>query len=226
MELHFPSERLGIPMLRLDRQATAVPAPFKRWGRGVRKSRMPGCWHFYTDDYRFSRVASRPRDLTNSACAAAVELNVSVRHDTPPVLALHATYRKRLAARQWQEDGVDVLVDLNVAGRYLEDNLRGVPRGWRAFVTRGSAKTLAELEAEVDAAAAIAGTRELLLVVYAGPAWVRDLAERRGWIWYPEEADEARGRTAPAGPTGNRAVSATCSRVLSGDLRKEEPNGA
>lgn len=213
-EIHHPSDALGIPMLRLDRQATAIPAPFARWGSRVRKSRMPGCWHFYTDDYRFGRLLSRPRDLTNSACAAAVEPNISVRHDTPPVLALYATYRKRLAARTWQDDGVEVLVDLNVAGRYLEDNLRGVPAGWRAFATRGSSKAPAELEAEVDAAAAVAGTREILLVIYGGPAWLRAAAEHRGWLWYPEEADEARGRTPPEPRTGNHGDGPTSNGYL------------
>lgn len=191
-ETLWPADDIGIPLLRLDRQAPAVVAPWTRWGARARKSRMPGTWHFYTDDYRFSRLLSRPTDLTNSACSAAVEPNISIRHDTPHVVALHSIYRKRLAARTWQEAGVHVLVDLHVAPRYLADNLRGVPRGWRSYATRGN-KTVAELVHEAWVARGHAGG-EISLVVYGGPASVRAYCEVHGWLWLPEEADVARGR--------------------------------
>lgn len=192
----WPSDNAaGVPTLRLDRQAGVIDLPFSRWGRETRKSRMRGTWHFYTDDYRFSRLWSRPQDLVNSACVAAVEPNWSVHAQTPPAVALWQTYRKRWLARLWQEHGVRVLVDLNVAREHAETNLLGVPAGWRSFCTRGSVARLAELDEEYAAATRVAGDRgkvPVLLVVYGGGEAVAERCRSRGWLWMPEEADAVR----------------------------------
>lgn len=187
----WPSDNeLGVPTLLLDRQAGVLDLPFTRWGRGCRKSRMRGTFHFYTDDYRFSRLWGRPQDLVNSACVAVVEPNWSVHAQTPPAVALWQTYRKRWLARFWQEQGVRVLVDLNVAEEHCDRNLLGVPAGWRSFATRGSASRLGRLEQEHEVALRVASSSDILFVVYGGGAAVGELARDRGWTYFGEERDE------------------------------------
>jgi hypothetical protein len=189
----WPSDNAeGVPTLLLDRQAGVVDLPFTRWGRGCRRSRMRGTFHFYTDDYRFSRLWGRPQDLVNSACVAAVEPNWSVHAQTPPVVALWQTYRKRWLARLWQESGVRILVDLHVAPEHAEINLLGVPRGWRSFATRGSAARLDLLDREHELALSVAGALSVLLVVYGGGKAVAQRCRERGWLHFGEEADEVR----------------------------------
>lgn len=192
----WPAEpTYGIPLLRLDMQAQGLVPPFARWGRERRKSRMRGTWHFYTDDARFSRLWGRPQDVLTSACAALVEPNWSVSEDTPRAAAIWATYRKRWLARTWQEHGVRILVDLYVATRHAEDNLLGVPRGWRSFATRGSSRTVADLLTEIQTAEDHAEAR-INLVVYGGGREIRQACEANDWLWQPEEADVVRGRGA------------------------------
>lgn len=183
----WPSDNeWGVPTLRLDRQATLVDLPFQRWGRETRKSRMRGTWHFYTDDYKFSRLWGRPQDLVNSACVATVEPNFSVHAQTPAATALWQTYRKRWLARWWQEEGVRVWVDLNVAHEHSAINLLGVPPGWTSFATRGSARRLEELDHEHARAQQIAGG-DVTFLVYGGSARCGEFARSRGWLWFAEE---------------------------------------
>lgn len=193
----YPSDNeWGIPTLRLDRQATTLDLPVARWGRERRKSRMRGTWHFYTGDERFARLWTRPADLINSGCVAAVECNYSVHAQTPRAVALWATYRKRWLARTWQEQGVRVLVDLNVAVEHATVNLLGVPYGWASFATRGSVERLGDLGAELELARTISGTPVPLLVVYGGGKAVTARCQQLGLVWIPEAQDEERGRGA------------------------------
>lgn len=189
----------GIPTLRLDRQADVLDAPFVRWGQNCRKSRMRGCFHFYTGDERFSRLWSRPQDLVNSACVAAVEPNFSVHAQAPHAIALYQTYRKRWLARLWQDQGIRIWVDLHVAAEHRYTNLLGVPWGWRAYATRGTGH---DLKVEYELARRRAGATPLFLV-YGGGQDVAELARREGWLWMPEEATEVR---APVAKERLRAV--------------------
>jgi hypothetical protein len=55
------SDPWGVPLLDLGMQASELVQPFVRWGRIHRADvHMPGTWHFYTDDYRFNGIWSRP----------------------------------------------------------------------------------------------------------------------------------------------------------------------
>jgi Domain of unknown function (DUF4417) len=183
----------GIPVLRLDMQADRLDAPFVRWGRERRKSRMRGTWHFYTDDYKFARLWQRPADLIRSGCVAAAEPNFSVHAQTPKALALYATYRKRYLARSWQEvGGVRILVDLNVAWEHWRTNLVGVPIGWRSYCTRGSVDRLDVLDLEHGIARMRAASDDVLFVVYGGGKAVQARCQERQWNWTPEEADAVR----------------------------------
>jgi hypothetical protein len=184
-----------IPLLRLDLQADRVDLPFCQWGRARRKNRMLGTWAFYVQDDRFSRLWQRPTDLVNSGCVSTVEPNYSVTADTPRAVALWATYRKRWLARTWQDlGGIRILVDLNVDARHAETNLLGVPRGWRAYATRGSVYRLDDTLNEYEMACERAETRQITFVVYGGGKAVQAKCMEMGWIWFPEEADVAKAK--------------------------------
>lgn len=177
-------------MLDLELQAAHLDAPLVRWGRERRKSRMTGTWHFYTADYRFEGLWLRPEGVVNSGCSAAAEPNFSVEPQTPRAVALWQVFRKRWLGRFWQDHGVRLWVDLNVAPEHADLAFLGVPRGWRSYCTRGSAST----EAEHERAREHAG-QEPRFVVYGGGRASRELARSRGWVWIPEESDAVRGRT-------------------------------
>lgn len=183
---------LGIPVLRLDRQCDHVDLPFARWGRERRKSRMRGTWHFYTDDSRFSRLWQRPQDLINSGCVSAVEPNWSVTPETTAAEAIWQTYRKRYLARLWQDAGVRMLVDLNVAASSANTNLLGVPKGWRAYASRWSMHH--DMSADYETACERCGSTDIVFVLYGGGRSAQEWAQLHGAVWFPEEADMVRGR--------------------------------
>ena len=92
-----------------------------------------GTLHFYTDDYRFNAVYEHPEKILQQNPAQIVEPNFSLFNETPIAFGLQAIYKKRLVARQMQEEGIRVFVDLNVANKFYAFNLLGVPKGWSAF---------------------------------------------------------------------------------------------
>ncbi len=184
----------GIPTLDIHMQAEYVHLPFAKWGTKARNQRMPGTYHFYTDDYKFEALWSNPTGIVNSACNAVVECNFSTGDQMPRIVGLHQIYRKRWLARYWQSQGVRVFVDLNVAPRFAEANLLGVPAGWRAYMTRGSAESLPVLDAEYAMAVERAGTSAIEFAVYGGGREVALCCQARGYNWIPEALDEMRGK--------------------------------
>jgi len=183
-----------IPCLDEGMQAKAVDLPFVGWGSVKRKKRMMGTWHFYVDDYRFTGVWRNPGDVVNTYAVNAVEPNFSVYNQMPMPVALWAIYRKRWVGRWWQSRGMHILVDLNVAARYAEMNLLGVPHGWKAYATRGYSARLADTEREFELACQRAGTRSILFVVYGGGRAVMEHCRRRGWLHFVETMDERKAQ--------------------------------
>lgn len=182
-----------VPALDLRMQADAVDLPVTAWGQGgSRKRAMPGTYHFYTEDYRFQGLWTDPTPLVNSGCVAAVEPNFSAYKQTPLPVALWGVYRKRYLARYWQSQGVRVFVDLNVAEPFRDLNLLGVPRGWRAYATRGYVDRLDATVREYEAACERAGTDDVLFWVYGGGETVRRLCGERGWIHVDEQRTVAK----------------------------------
>lgn len=166
-----------IPMLKEDMQAQMLVEPCLIWGEISRKKKTGGTYFFYTDDYRFEQLWKSPEDLLKTGCVNACEPNFSCYDTTPFAVVMYQIYRKRWLARLWQEAGVRVLVDLNVTVKYYEYNLIGVPRGWRAYVTRGYGEHLDDIRMEYEAACAWAGTRDILFVVYGGGKKIKALQE-------------------------------------------------
>lgn len=190
-DIIFPSDNdYGIPVLDASLQSEAVYAPFARWGSYARSTRMVGCtWHFYTDDYKFSRLWKNPDRLLATGCAAVVEVNYSLAGETPLAYALWATYQKRWLARYWQaQDGVRVLVDLTVPERFQAVNLLGVPKGWGAFAYRATSREgTAAIEAALDAAQGVAGGVPPVFVVYGGGREIQTFCQQKGLVWIAED---------------------------------------
>lgn len=182
----FPSDNsLEIPELRLDMQAEYCEIPFVCFGEQKRTYKMKGTGtlHFYTDDYRFSALYDHPERILSHNPACIVEPNYSLFTDTPIAFGLTAIYKKRWLARMMQEHGIRVFVDLNVAPKYYSINLIGVPKGYKAFSTRGHEDRLNQLETEYQIALKIAGTDDILFLVYGGGNACRDFCKSHHCIY-------------------------------------------
>jgi hypothetical protein len=189
----LPSDNYwGVPVLDINAQARHVELPLRRWGRETRKSRFFGTFHFYTQDYRFERLWTRPGDFLASGAHGFVEPNFSIHAQTPRFRALWNIGRKRWLARLWQDHGYKAIVDLNVDARFRDIALIGVPRGWQMYATRGSVDRLGDLQEEYDMATEHAGRRPDLFLVYGGGKAVQERCAELGVLWMAEESDEVR----------------------------------
>lgn len=196
MSVLLPTDNAwDIPSLRLDMQATEIPTPVLPWGALRRDTRMQGTWHFFEDDYRFGRVLKRPDQVARTGCAAAVEPNITLHEMTPRWEVIHAIGRKRSCARAWQDAGIRILVDMNVPRRHRDLCMHGVPRGWRAFATRGYARRLDDLVTEHDFACSWAGGPPIVVVVGGGPSVETLCRELVGCIYVPSFHDDRRVAT-------------------------------
>lgn len=190
----YPSNNeYGIPTLLTSHQADAFDLPIETWGAKGR-SNSAGTYHFYTLDYRYERLWSRPDQLLAAGTINAVEPNFSVYDQAPAAVAIWQTYRKRWLARYWQSNGIRIFVDLNVARQYDAINLYGVPVGWKAYATRGTGNNLEALAAEHLIAKIHAGTEDILFLVYGGGKDVREWAGDNNAVWIAEDMDRAKGR--------------------------------
>ena len=184
----------GIPRLDPDLQADYVHLPVLVWGSLKRNQVCRGTYCFYTDDYRFEALWSDPSGIVNSQCVAIVEPNFSISNQMVRAVSMHQIYRKRWLARFWQTHGIRTFVDLNVAPDRYYDNLLGVPRGWKAWMTRGYADGLHFLKHEYRIATDHAETEDILFAVYGGGRPVQELCTERAWIWIPETCDQRKGK--------------------------------
>lgn len=193
----------GIPLLDINKQADAIDLPVNIWGARLGRTaltRLGGTVLFYTEDYRFVGVWKNPTTVIRGRLVNAGEVNYSVYTQMPPTVALYQTYKKRWLARYWQQAGLKIIVDLNVASQYWKMNLLGVPHGWRAYSTRGYTSRLDALEIELQIACTHAGTEDVIFVVYGGGRKVREwcmVNAHRHVIWIPEDLDIQKGIEEP-----------------------------
>ena len=189
----YPSEpEWGIPILKLDMQATSVVLPVRVWGSVARSRKMNGTWVFYTDDYRFTGLLENPSQLIGTGALVSGEMNFSICPDTPKVCALYSVYRKRQMSRFWQEKGVKIIVDLFSTTSVIGDlDLLGVPEGWGAYSTRSSSiNPISSIEFAYERASKHCGADPHLFLVYGGDKTVQRLCSLRGWIWVNEYMDK------------------------------------
>jgi len=178
----YPSDNeWGIPSLRLDVQPERVVAPIVRWGSVSRKTSHGGTWCFYVDDYRFagSNIASQVIATVPAAC---VEPNYSVFDWTSRAEALWTVYKKRRIARELQEAGVPVYVDVCVPESFSDLTLLGVPKGWRSYATRAFEVRPDDVIAEYQLAADHAGSEPLMIVYGGGKKIAERLASLPGTV--------------------------------------------
>lgn len=176
---------LEIPTLRLDRQPRGAEMPWRLYGELRRHIDMDGAGtlHFYTDDRRYGDLYLTPGKLLNIHPACVVEPNYSLFNETPVAFGLQQIYKKRWLARVAQDAGIRAFVDLNVAVKWYAYNLLGVPKGWRSFCTRGYASRPAALDYEWRLATRVAGTDDILFVVYNGGDTARKFCQERGCVY-------------------------------------------
>lgn len=182
---------LGIPELRPESAAKAIDAPVGIWGsRQSRRNKWRGTICFYTDDYRFEGVWANPSYVLDTECRTLVEPNFSLYEQSPRALAVWQTYRKRYLSRWWGDNGIGIVVDLNVPARYERLNLLGVPKGWPSFATHGYQDRLSDLEHEYEVAVKHHGGESgLTFLCYGGGSKVRDACRSIGpstIVWVPE----------------------------------------
>ena len=181
----FPSDNpWDVPTLDIRYQADYFDFPLSVWG-SIARRKMRGICCFYTDDRRFDAVFRRPNSVLLSPCPTIIEPNYSTHPQIPKAVELYGIYRKRWLGRYWQSKGRRLFVDLNVDPTTRELNFLGVPRGWRAYFSR-SHGDLAKLLQEWEAAAAHAGTDDLVYGVYGGGKAVETLCRERNWVWFAE----------------------------------------
>jgi hypothetical protein len=186
-EAVLPREfKYGITMLTLSMQADLIDLPFIKWGTLRRSDKHEGTVHFYTEDYKFSALLKNPLKVVDTKCTTAVEPNFSTYEQQPLYDALYYIGQKRYMARLWQENGIKILVDLNVNPMFGEENLLGVPKGWGAYCIRGKANQIEFIEFHYDLAYQKAEKAPHLFAVYGGGNTIKKYCEEREWVWIPE----------------------------------------
>ena len=170
-----------IPDLSSDFCADFFEGPSYAWrGPNAAIAKKARLWHFYTNDMHFSSLKKRHALPLQTIAPALVEPNFSIDGDSVFCVAVTAIYWKRFLARFWQSYGRYIYVDLNVPEKYQELNLIGVPKGWRAYATRGVAgrcnvkpiETI--LSEEKELAMNHAESKDILFVVFAGGKAARE----------------------------------------------------
>jgi hypothetical protein len=182
----FPCDNdLEIPTLDLSMQATSCDIPFLCFGEQKRTFNLnnTGTLHFYTDDYRFNAVYEHPEKILQHNPCNIVEPNFSLFNEMPIAFGMQALYKKRWIARIMQEKGIGVFVDLNVAQKYYQLNMIGVPRGWRTFATRGYSDRLNNLAFEYSIAKDWSEGKKPLFVIYGGGSECKRFAQQHGCIY-------------------------------------------
>jgi hypothetical protein len=183
----YPSDNeLEVPTLRTDMQAKECQIPFLLWGEQRRTYDMcgSGTLHFYCHDYCFGdSLYQHPEKILQQNPANIVEPNYSLFQETPIAFGIQAIYKKRMIARALQDKGIRVFVDMNVAAKWYQFNMLGVPRGWTAYCTRGYADRIDYLKFEVNLARYWADGNQVLFVVYGGGQDVKRVCREEGLVY-------------------------------------------
>ena len=191
----YPTDNaFDIPVLRMDCQpSSGVEVPFAAWGADSRLRKDVKTYCFYVDDYRFEAIWKDPSKVVMSGCNAIVEPNLSLYDTTPIAYGLQQIYKKRWIARYFQECGIDVYADLNVASKFREYNRMGIPKGYNAFATRGYSDRIEYLKQEIDIAREISGKEIPNMIVYGGGAKIKEICAEYQII-YVEQFMQNKGR--------------------------------
>ena len=181
--LYASDNDFDIPNLLLDMQAGQLELPFSPWGANSRLRKDVTTYHFYVDDYRFEHLFKDPIKLLMSGCRAVVEPNCSCHDQTPIAWGIQLIYKKRWLSRYFQECGIKVYADLNVAHKFIEYNKMGIPKGYNAFFTRGLDDWMESLKSDLAVAQEISGLEVPNLIVYGGGKAVQKFCQAHGLLY-------------------------------------------
>ena len=192
--LYDSDNEYDIPNLLMEQQPErGLLLPFAAWGADSRLRKDIATYCFYVEDYRFEAIWKDPTIVINSGCAAVVEPNLSLFDTTPIAFGLQQIYKKRWIARYYQECGIKVYADLNVARKFQKYNMLGIPKGYNAFATRGYTDRIEYLLEEIEVARQISGLERPNMIVYGGGAKIESIAKENGLI-YVEQFMQNKGR--------------------------------
>ena len=192
--LYDSDNEYDIPNLLMEQQPErGLLLPFAAWGADSRLRKDIATYCFYVEDYRFEAIWKDPTIVINSGCTAVVEPNLSLFDTTPIAFGLQQIYKKRWIARYYQECGIKVYADLNVARKFQKYNMLGIPRGYNAFATRGYTDRVEYLLEEIEVARQISGLQKPNMIVYGGGAKIEQVAKENGLI-YVEQFMQNKGR--------------------------------
>jgi len=198
----FPSDNYeGFATLDGSMQGDCFDYPLV-WGSQARTKSFQGkTIIFYTDDWRFNvmgnavmyghvfwKLWERPDKVWQSGAPSFVEVNFSTSNAQPFWVAASQIGKKRQLSRLFQEHGMRCWVDLNVAERWEELNLVGVPRGWQAYATRiHKNDSIESIQHQAELAAAHAMSDNIKYAVFGHRKEIEHLCMRNGWLYIPED---------------------------------------
>lgn len=174
-------EFMDIPALDLvhapTREETRVS--WQKWRSIAQDEPHEGAF-FYVDDDRMKTLVQDPRKLFATGCSVAVEPNISITEYTPGALAAANVWYKRSISRMWAQEGIKILIDLNVPIRYMKINLSGVPLGFTAYANRYHAGEEGHLIEAYRIAQQHAGTEDIIYIVFGTPG-ARKICAAHNW---------------------------------------------
>lgn len=188
----YTENEWGVPELSLALQMRKPPVLVERWGRIARHgTRMPGLWHFYTDDYKFTGVWKNPDSVVKSGAIAAIEPNFSTGQNYAKAEVLYNIWQKRWLASYWQTRGIEIVVDLNIEPIFADIALLGVPKGWRSYAVRMHDKEGYDINKVIEwerIAKEHAESDDILLMVFATTKKGEEICAERGWYYMKMDA--------------------------------------
>lgn len=179
----LPSDNIfNIPSLRMDRQPLCCTRPFFRFGemRRTPENAGKGTLCFYEADTKFKNITLEK--ILKQHPQFVVETNESIFDETDITEALSIIKRKRYMSRILQNYGIGIFVDMHVSIRYSKMNLIGVPKGYKAYCTKGTSN-IELLEYEYDLARNHAEGDDLIFVVYGGSKKCLDFCKDHAAIY-------------------------------------------
>ena len=192
----------GIPDLDMSLQGDVLDYP-RQWGSVARTSDMKGrTITFWVDDNRFNGLGNavehgaafwklweRPEKVWSSGAPSFIEVNFSTSNSQPYARALWQIFKKRQLSCLFQQMGhMRCWVDMNVAERWEDINLLGVPHGWAAYATHYQKYYDLDLLAhQVELARERAGTDMIKFAVFAHNKDVERYCQRAGLIYCGED---------------------------------------
>lgn len=177
--LYASDNEYGIPSLIMEGQPeSSILYPVCLWGHKGKYRNLVKTYLFYLPDKSIKGLSKNPLKVILSGCEEVAELNFTVNDNTPPAIAIEATYQKRWISRNLQERGFKVWVDLNVSRRYADLNLMGVPKGYNGFITRGYEDRIQDIAFELSLAKQVSGLDHPNMAVYGGGKKVQDFCEK------------------------------------------------